>query len=83
MIFGETVKLFDSANSEGFLENLRVEGSLRECKYDMTDRYFKESLTIKDEQQKNRFLKIRKLRWWRPFEKVIEKIKEMGTTGRY
>lgn len=52
-----------------------MEGSLGERKYEMTDRYFKERLTIKDELQKNRFLKIRKL-GWRPLEKVIERIKE-------
>lgn len=52
-----------------------MEGSLGESKYEMTDHYFKKSLTIKDELQKNRFLQICKL-GWRPLEKVIERIKE-------
>lgn len=53
-----------------------MEVSLGESKYEMTDdRYFKKSLTIKDELQKKRFLKILKL-GWRPLEKVIERIKD-------
>lgn len=46
-------------------------------KYEMTNHYFKKSLTIKDELQKkkSRFLKIHK-RMWRPLEKIIERIKE-------
>lgn len=45
-------------------------------KYEMTNHYFKKSLTIKDElQKKSRFLKIHKL-MWRPLEKIIERIKE-------
>lgn len=51
-------------------------------KYEMTNHYFKKSLTIEDELKKSRFLKIHKL-VWRPLEEIIERIKEKGTTGRY
>jgi len=52
-----------------------VEGSLGESRYEMTDHYFKKSLTIMDGLQKNRFLNFGKL-GWRPLENVIERMKE-------
>lgn len=81
-MFGDTAKLnMIQLIMRGCLKGQKVIW-VKESKHEMTDSYFRNSLTIKGELHKSRFLKIHKL-VWRPLEKIIEWIKGLETTGRY
>lgn len=60
-MFGETAKLnLIQLIMKGCFRGWKVVW-VKESKYEMTDYYFRNNLTIKDELHKSRFLKIRKL----------------------